>query len=170
MLDTNRLEKTTSELIHTISRLTARIGIIQKIDMNFEGLAIVSFTKDEGVTSPLKICETLERSKGAIGALECLDSVTVQMTMEIDEIPAQVGVEIPFPPVDSPTLLYVDAPQLGFSIASHRVLFMLYEALHMPRALIPPPTEKPGSDAVHLLECLLQKARTLKDAEMNIKD
>ncbi len=170
MLEINRLEKTTSELIHAISRLTARIGKIQKIDMNFEGLAIVSFTKEEGITSPIKICETLERSKGAVGALECLDSVTVQMTMEIDEIPAHVGVEIPFPPVDSPTLLYVDAPQLGFSIASHRVLFMLYEALHMPRDLIPPPTEKPGSDAVHLLECLLQRVRTLKGAEMNIKD
>jgi len=170
MIDKERLKQNTFKLIHAISRLASREqGILQKIIMNFEGLAIVEITTKEGFTSPDLIVDTLAQSKmGPIGALECLDSVTIQMVVEIDAEQADVGIDLTLSDVSRPTLLYVDAPKLEFSMAQHIVLFRLYEALHSLRTEVPPPKVNPGRDAVYLLRNLLQEISAQETMEPEV--
>ncbi len=159
MIELNRLKTNSTELISVITRLASSdLGTLNNITLNFEGLAIVEFSTKKGFAEPQIICETLDQSKkGQISPLENLDSVTIQMTVDINEESADVGIDLTFPNVDKPTLLYVDAPKMGFLKAQHIALFRIYEALHASREDLPHPTEKPGSDAVVLLDCLRQK-------------
>ncbi len=159
MIELNRLKTNSTELISVITRLASSgLGTLKNITLNFEGLAIVEFTTKKGFTEPQIICETLDQGKkGQISPLENLDSVTIKMTVDINEESADVGIDLTFPYDDKPTLLYVDTPKMGFLKAQHITLFRIYEALHASREELPHPTEKPGSDAVVLLDCLRQK-------------
>ena len=158
-MELNRLKINSTELISVITRLASTgLGILNNITLNFEGLAIVEFTTKKGFAAPQIICETLDQGKkGQISALENLDSVTIKMTVEINEEVADVGIDLTFPYDDKPTLLYVDTPKMGFLKAQHITLFRIYEALHASQEELPHPTERPASDAVVLLDCLRKK-------------
>lgn len=167
MINKERLKQNTFKLIHAISRLACNEqGKLQKITMNFDGLAIVEFTTKEGITSPELIVDTLAQSKmGPVGALECLNDVTIQMVVDIDDEQADVGIDLTFSDVSRPTLLYVDSPKLEFSFAQHSVLFRLYDTLHSQRTEVPVPKENPGRDTVYLLRSLLQEVSAQETME-----
>ena len=99
MQDLNRIKQNCKELIRAISRLgSTGVGSLLKITINFEGLAIIEFTGKKGFATPQQILNMLVQSKrGALGALECLDSVTIRMIVEIDNELVDVGIDLTIP-------------------------------------------------------------------------